>query len=66
MKNKTIPTINNSKKDNVILHKSGKDITLASMPHITTVRSSTYSKLDKAEKRELRKLKKELQDYTKE
>ncbi len=66
MKNKTIPTTIKKKKDNKILHIDGVKRTLDSMPYIIPAsKSGTYSKLDHAEKRELRKLKKELKDYTK-
>ena len=40
--------------------------TIDSMPYIIPAsKSGTYSKLERAEKREMRKLKKELKDYTK-
>lgn len=66
MKNKTIPTFQKKKKDNIILHIDGVKRTIDSMPYIIPAsRSGTYSKLERAEKRELLKLKKELKDYTK-
>lgn len=66
MKNKTIPTFQKKKKDNIILHIDGAKRTINSMPYIIPAsRSGTYSKLERAEKRELLKLKKELKDYTK-
>lgn len=66
MKNKTIPTIQKKKTDNKILHIDGVKRTIDSMPYIIPAsKSGIYSKLERAEKREMRKLKKELKDYTK-
>lgn len=66
MKNKNIPSVIKKKKDNKILHIDGIQRNLDSMPYIIPAsKSGTYSKLEHAEKRELRKLKKELKDYTK-
>lgn len=66
MKNKTIKTTPIKKNSNKILHIDGVQRTIDSMPYIIPAsKSGTYSKLEHAEKRELRKLKKELKDYTK-
>lgn len=66
MKNKTIPTIQKKKIDNKILHIDGVKRTIDSIPYIIPAsKSGIYSKLERAEKREMRKLKKELKDYTK-
>ncbi len=62
----TIKVEMKKKDDNVILHKSSIENTLDKMPKIyVTGRSTTYSKLDKATKKENNKTKKLMKEYTK-
>lgn len=66
MKQKTYKTEEIKKDDNVIFHMSSYEATMANKPYIVSAsKSATYSKLEKAQKKEERKLKKELKDYTK-
>ncbi len=66
MKPKTYQTNQEKKDSNIIFHIDAIEATKINKPYIVPAsKSGTYSKLDKAEKRELKKLKKELQDYTK-
>lgn len=66
MKQKTYETKQPQEKSNIIYHESSIEATLRNKPYIIgATKSATYSKLDKAKKREERKLKKELKDYTK-
>lgn len=66
MKQKTYPTQEPKKEDKTIIHIDSIEATLQNKPYIVSaVRSSKYSKLDKANKKEEQKLKKELSDYTK-
>lgn len=65
-KKKSIPTTPITKENNIIYHMSKYEATMQNKPYIIPAsKSGTYSKLDHAEKREERKLKKELKDYTK-
>lgn len=66
MKHKTYKTNDITKKSNTIFHLSSYEATKQNKPYIISAsKSGTYSKLDKAEKKEFNKLKKELKDYTK-
>ena len=66
MKNKTIPTQQPKKESNVVFHMDKLEATLKNKPYIVPAsKSGSYSKLEKAQKREEIKLKKELKDYTK-
>lgn len=66
MKQKTYKTEPEKKENNIIYHVDKIEATLQNKPYIIPAsKSGTYSKLDKAQKREDRKLKKELKDYTK-
>ena len=66
MKQKTYKTEEIKKEDNSIFHLSSYEVTISKKPYIIGAsKSATYSKLDKAKKREEKKLKKELKDYTK-
>lgn len=57
---------NKENKSNVIYHEDKIEATLKNKPYIIPAsKSATYSKLDKAKKREEKKLKKELDDYLK-
>lgn len=66
MKNKTFKTEEPKEDSNLIFHMDKIDATLANKPYIIPAsKSGSYSKLEKAQKREEKKLKKELKDYTK-
>ncbi len=66
MKQKTYPTDPQKKESNIILHIDSHEATMMNKPYIIPAsKTDRYSKLEKAEKREEKKLKKELQDYTK-
>lgn len=66
MKQKTYKTNEIKKGDNTVYHLSSIENTLRNKPYIIPAsKSGTYSKLDKAERREERKLKKELKEYSK-
>lgn len=66
MKQKTFKTEPIKSENNIIYHVDKIEATLQNKPYIIPAsKSGTYSKLDKAQKREERKLKKELKDYTK-
>lgn len=65
MKNKTYKVEQPKEETNVIFHMDKIEATLANKPYIIPAsKSGTYSKLDKAQKREEHKLKKVLKDYT--
>lgn len=66
MKNKTYKVEAPKEESNIIYHIDKIEATLAKKPYIIPAsKSGTYSKLDKATKREEKKLKKELKEYTK-
>ncbi len=66
MKNKMYKVDPPKEESNVIYHVDKVEATLAQKPYIIPAsKSGTYSKLDKATKREEKKLKKELKEYTK-
>ncbi|MCH5167891.1 MAG: hypothetical protein J1F35_08440 [Erysipelotrichales bacterium] len=66
MKNRTFKTEELQKENNVVFHMDKIEATLANKPYIVPAsKSGTYSKLEKAQKQEEKKLKKELKDYTK-
>lgn len=66
MKNKTIPTEPIKKASNVVFHMDKIEATLAKKPYIVSAsKSGTHSKLEKAQKREDKKIKRELKEYTK-
>lgn len=66
MKNKTYKVEPPKEDSNVIYHIDKIEATLATKPYIIPAsKSGSYSKLEKAQKREEKKLKKELKDYTK-
>lgn len=66
MKQKTYKVEEKKKENNVIYHLDKIEVTLQNKPYIISAsKSGTYSKLEKAEKREEKRLKKELSDYTK-
>lgn len=66
MKQKTYKIEPPKEVNNTIFHLSSIENTLANKPYIISAsKAGTYSKLDKAKKREEKKLKKELKDYTK-
>lgn len=66
MKQKTYPTTEQQQKSNTYFHLSSYEATMANKPYIiSTSKPATYSKLEKAQKREEKKLKKELKEYTK-
>lgn len=66
MKNKTYKVDPPKEDTNVIYHVDKVDATLANKPYIIPAsKSGSYSKLEKAEKREEKKLKRELKEYTK-
>ena len=53
-------------KNNVVFHMDKIEATLQNKPYIIPAsKSGSYSKLDKAEKKAERQLKRELKDYTK-
>ena len=59
MKNKTFKTEQPKEENNVIFHMNKIEATLANKPYIVPAsKSATYSKLEKAQKREEKKLKK--------
>lgn len=65
MKHKTYKVDPPKKANNVIFHMSSIERTLANKPYIIPAsKSGTYSKLEKAQKKEEKQLKKELKDYT--
>ena len=66
MKNKTY-VVEQPKKDNsVVFHKDAIDVTLDKMPYIVPAsKSGSYSKLDKAKKKDEKRLIKEMKEYTK-
>ncbi|MDE5631063.1 MAG: hypothetical protein K2I70_05630 [Bacilli bacterium] len=65
-KKKSIPTIPPKEKNNVIFHMSSYEATRQNKPYIIPAsKPGSFSKLEKAEKREEKRLKKELKDYTK-
>ena len=66
MKQKTYKTGEPKQENNIIFHMDKIDATLANKPYIIPAsKSGSYSKLEKAKKREEKRLKKELKDYTK-
>lgn len=66
MKQKTYKVEPPKPVNNTVFHLSSLENTLANKPYIISAsKAATYSKLDKAKKREEKKLKKELSDYTK-
>ncbi len=66
MKHKTYKIEEPKKDNNVIYHESSYEATMRNKPYIIPAsKSGSYSKLEKAEKRENKKLIKELKDYTK-
>ncbi|MCX4365740.1 MAG: hypothetical protein OSJ70_08220 [Bacilli bacterium] len=67
MKNKkSIPTNPPKEESNVIFHLDKYEATRQNKPYIIPAsKSGSYSKLEKAKKREEKKLKKELKNYTK-
>lgn len=66
MKNKTFKIEESKQENNLVFHMNKIDATLANKPYIIPAsKSGTYSKLEKAQKREEKKLKRELKDYTK-
>lgn len=65
-KKKSIPTTPPKETNNIIFHMDSYEVTKQNKPYIIPAsKTGFYSKLDKAEKREEKKLKKELKDYTK-
>lgn len=53
-------------ENNVIFHKDAVDVTLEQMPYIIPAsKSGSYSKLDKAKKKDEKKLIKEMKEYMK-
>ncbi|MDE6292662.1 MAG: hypothetical protein K2L98_03160 [Bacilli bacterium] len=63
---KSIPTNPPKEESNVIFHMDSLEVTMKNKPYIIPAsKSGSYSKLEKAEKREEKRLKKELKDYTK-
>lgn len=66
MKQKYYPTEAQKKEDKTIFHQSAYEVTMQNKPYIIgSSKSATYSKLDKAKKKEENKLKQELKDFTK-
>lgn len=66
MKNKTYVVEQPKKDNNVIFHKDAIDVTLDKMPYIVPAsKSGSYSKLDKAKKKDEKRLIKEMKEYTK-
>ena len=66
MKHKTFKVEEPKKESNIIYHESSYEATMKNKPYIIPAsKSGSYSKLEKAEKRENKKLMKELKDYTK-
>lgn len=66
MKNKTYKTDEPKEENNVIWHVDKIEATLQNKPYIIPAsKAGSYSKLEKAQKREEKRLKKELKDYTK-
>lgn len=66
MKQKTYKVEPPKPVSNTVFHLSSIENTLANKPYIISAsKAATYSKLDKAKKREEKKLKRELKDYTK-
>ncbi len=66
MKQKYFKTEQPKKEDKTIFHISKVENTLANKPYIIPAsKSGSYSKYDKYKKREEKKLKQELKDYTK-
>ncbi len=66
MKNKSYKTTPPKKENNVIFHMDKIEATLLNKPYIVPAsKAGTYSKLEKATKREEKKIKKELKEYTK-
>lgn len=66
MKQKTYPTQEIKKESNVIYHETSIEATLKNKPYIIPAsKSGSYSKLEKAQKKEEKKLIKELKEYTK-
>jgi len=53
-------------ESNIVYHEDAYEATMRNKPYIIPAsKAGTYSKLDKAQKKEEKKLKKELKDYTK-
>ena len=53
-------------ESNIVYHEDSYEATMRNKPYIIPAsKAGTYSKLDKAQKKEEKKLKKELKDYTK-
>ena len=66
MKQKTYVVEQPKEEDKTIYHKDGVDVTLEQMPYIIPAsKSGSYSKLDKAKKRDEKRLIKEMKEYTK-
>lgn len=66
MKQKTYQVTPKKEESNVVFHMDKIEATLQNKPYIIPAsKPGTYSKLEKAQKREEKKLKKELSDYTK-
>lgn len=66
MKQKTYKVEAKKPVNNTVFHLSSIENTLANKPYIISAsKAGSYSKLDKAKKREEKQLKKELKDYTK-
>ena len=66
MKPKTYVVEEPKKEDNTVFHKDAIDVTLEKMPYIIPAsKSGSYSKLDKAKKRDEKRLIKEMKEYTK-
>ena len=66
MKPKTYKVEEPKKESNVIYHETSIEATLKNKPYIIPAsKSGSYSKLEKASKKEEKKLMKELKDYTK-
>ena len=66
MKQKTYKVEEPKKESNIIYHESSIEATLKNKPYIIPAsKSGSYSKLEKAAKKEEKKLMKELKEYTK-
>jgi hypothetical protein len=66
MKQKTYKVEEPKKESNIIYHESSIEATLKNKPYIIPAsKSGSYSKLEKAAKKEEKKLIKELKEYTK-
>lgn len=67
MKGKPIPTVEKKKQDFTIYKSSKIEETLKNKPYIIPAsKTGSYSKLDKAQKREDKRIEKEMKDYMKE